>query len=61
MLLLPQSDWQTGMDIPILIIAVLLFTTLAAFFAGVFPYPYGLLVLIAALAARIFVIRGRRP
>lgn len=48
------------MDIPLLIIAGLLVTTLAAFFTGAFPYPYGLIVLVAALAARIFVIRGRR-
>jgi dihydroxy-acid dehydratase len=49
------------MDIPILIICGLLVVTLAAFFTGIFPYPYGLIVLVAALAARIFVIRGRRP
>lgn len=48
------------MDIPLLVIAVLLAATLLAFVAGVFSYPFGLIVLAALLVARILALRGRR-
>lgn len=48
---------NTTFDIPLLIIAILLIATLVAFFSGVFPYPYGLIILIALGFARISHIR----
>ena len=33
---------------------------LLAFFLGVIPYPYGLIVLAALIAARILYLRGPR-
>ena len=49
------------MDIPLLILLALLVATLTAFFAGVFAYPYGLIVLLAFLVARSLSLRRRRP
>lgn len=39
---------------PVLIVLVaLLLATVTAFFAGLFPYPFGLLVLTVLIAARL--------
>ncbi len=46
-------DWISG-----LLIAVLI-ATLAAFFAGVFPYPYGWIVITILLLFRLTAIRKR--
>jgi hypothetical protein len=48
---------NTSFDIPLLIIAILLIATLVAFFLGLFPYPYGLIILVALGFARISHIR----
>lgn len=45
-------------DLPLLIIILLLATSLTAFFAGLFPYPFGLVILVAALLGRILYIRS---
>lgn len=47
------------MDTPLLIIIGLLAATLVAFFSGLFPYPYGLIVLLALLVARLLAVRSR--
>ena len=45
---------------PILIVLLgLLLATLLAFFLGVIPYPYGLIVLAVFIAARILYRRSR--
>lgn len=44
---------------PILIALLgLLLATLLAFFLGIFPYPYGLLILAVFIAARILYMQG---
>jgi hypothetical protein len=48
---------NTSFDIPLLIIAILLIATLAAFFSGFFPYPYGLIILVALGFSRFSHIR----
>lgn len=50
------------MDSVLIILFALLLTTLLAFFTGVFPYPFGLLVLLAFIAGRILYLQsgGRR-
>ncbi|TVP93173.1 MAG: hypothetical protein EA347_00815 [Thioalkalivibrio sp.] len=47
------------MDIPLLIIGALLIATLAAFFAGVLPYPIGWIILGGAFIARLLYLRSR--
>ena len=47
------------MDVPLLIIAALLVATLTAFLSGLFPYPFGLLVLLAFLIARLLQLRSK--
>jgi dihydroxy-acid dehydratase len=51
---------QTKIDIPLLIIGLLLAATLVAFFAGIFPYPFGFIILAFALAGRSLQLRSRR-
>lgn len=49
------------MDGPLLLIVLLLAGTVAAFAAGLTPYPFGVLVLSLLLAARFFArAAGRR-
>lgn len=48
------------MDIPLLIILLLLATTVACWAVGLFVWPFGLLVLLSALIARLMMIYGRR-
>ena len=48
------------MDRPLLIILLLLAGTLSAFAAGLFPYPFGVLVLSVLFAARLLVLAARR-
>jgi len=51
---------QTQIDAPLLIIGLLLAATLVAFFAGVFPYPFGFFILGVALLGRILQLRSRK-
>ena len=50
----------TKIDMPLLIIAALLFATLAAFITGLFPYPFGVFILGFALLGRILQLRSRQ-
>jgi dihydroxy-acid dehydratase len=47
------------MDWILLLIGVLLIVTLAAFFAGIIPYPYGWMVLLVLLILRALQNRTR--
>ena len=47
------------MDPVLLVLLGLLAATLLAFFLGIFPYPFGLIVLLAFIAARLFTLPGR--
>jgi hypothetical protein len=51
------------MDLILIALLGLLLAILAAFLLGIVPYPYGLLVLLAFIAARILYLRGtgKRP
>jgi len=46
------------MDGVLIILSGLLLASLLAFFLGVIPYPFGLLVLSALIAARFLYLRG---
>ncbi len=48
-----KPDWVAAL------IVTLLIGTLLAFFAGVFPYPYGVLVLAALLVFRLTAIQKK--
>ena len=47
------------LDRTLLLLIVLLLTTLGAFLAGVFPYPFGFVILTVFIVARILHLRGR--
>ena len=47
-------------DTPLFIISALLAVTLVCFLAGLFPYPFGLFILSAALLGRILQIRSSK-
>ena len=51
---------HTHIDLALLIIGLLLTATLLAFFAGVFPYPFGFFILAFAMLGRILQLRGRK-
>jgi dihydroxy-acid dehydratase len=46
------------LDIVLLFIGLLLLATLIAFFIGLFPYPFGIVILSLALAGRILQLRS---
>ena len=46
------------MDPVLIILSGLLVASLLAFFLGIIPYPFGLLVLAALIAARLLHLRG---
>ena len=50
------------MDTVLLVLLGLLLATLVAFFLGIFPYPFGLLILLFFIAGRVLYLRepGRR-
>jgi len=48
------------MDLILIVLLGLLLATLLAFFLGVIPYPFGLIVLGVLVAARILYLRGPR-
>ena len=41
------------------LLALMLITTLIAFFTGAFPYPYGWIVFTALLVFRLSAVRGQ--
>lgn len=43
----------------LIILLLLLLSSLALFFIGIFPYPFGLVILAALLMARLLVLRGK--
>lgn len=45
------------MDWISVVLGSLLIATLIAYFAGVFPYPFGWLILLALLMARLGILR----
>jgi uncharacterized protein (DUF697 family) len=47
------------MDPVLLLLLGLLAASLLASFLGIIPYPYGLIVLLAFIAARLFSLLGR--
>jgi len=49
-----------SVDLPLMVLGVLLAATLGAFLVGVFPYPFGWMVLAALLVARLLSVRDRR-
>jgi hypothetical protein len=51
---------KNKIDIPLLIISILLVTTLFIFLAGIFPYPFGLIVLTALGIARLLQIQNKK-
>ena len=51
---------QTQVDLPLLIILLLLTTTLSAFFTGLFPYPFGIIILAIALLGRLLQLQSRK-
>jgi hypothetical protein len=51
---------RNHIDIPLLIISVLLAATLAAFLTGLFPYPFGFLILGFALLGRTLQLRSMK-
>ncbi len=50
---------KSQIDIPLLIVFLLLATSLLAFFLGVLPYPFGILILIFLGIARIILLRNK--
>lgn len=56
-----MSPWKhVQIDSLLLVIALLLTATLTAFFAGLFPYPFGVVILSLALLARVLQLRSRQ-
>ena len=51
---------RTQVDIPLLITGILLAATVAAFLAGVFPYPFGFVILCFAVLGRILQLGGMK-
>lgn len=49
-----DMDWLT------VILLVLLIATLIAYFSGIFPYPFGWLILVAILIGQILNQRGSK-
>lgn len=47
------------MDLLLIVLILLLVATLAAFIAGITPYPIGSIILLAFVIARIFHLRTR--
>jgi len=50
----------TPVDTVLLVLLALLLASLAAFFLGAIPYPYGLLILAAFITARILHLLSSR-
>jgi len=47
-------------DLPLLVIGALLTATLFAFFLGIFPYPFGIIVLTVFGIARVLSIQNKK-
>jgi hypothetical protein len=50
---------KKSIDGPLLIIALLLAITLFLYFNGVFPYPFGFIILCVFFIARLMSLKGR--
>jgi len=48
------------MDKTLILLVALLFATLELFFMGIFPYPFGLIVLSILVFSRILVLSSRQ-
>jgi len=48
------------MDKPLILLLALLFATLVLFFMGIFPYPFGLIVLSILAVGRILILSSRQ-
>ena len=48
------------LDRILVVLIVLLLATLAAFFSGMLPYPFGFIILSIFIIARILYLRGRQ-
>ncbi len=51
---------HSRIDVPLMIIGLLFIGSLAAFVAGVFPYPYGWIILAVIFVGRWLSLKGRR-
>jgi len=51
---------HTHIDLVLFITGLLLAATLAAFFAGILPYPFGIFILGFAMLGRILQLRSRK-
>jgi dihydroxy-acid dehydratase len=51
---------KNQIDLPLLIIGALLTATLIAFVLGIFPYPFGLIVLTVFGIARLLSIHNKK-
>ena len=47
------------LDRTLLLLVALLLATLGGFLAGVFPYPFGFVILTVFIVARILYLRGQ--
>ena len=52
---------RATIDYPLLILLLLLAGTLIAFFAGLFPYPFGFIVITLAIVYRLTQVNGMKP
>lgn len=52
---------RAGIDYPLLILLLLLAGTLIAFFTGLFPYPFGFIVITLAIIYRLTQLNGVKP
>ena len=50
---------KTLLDPLLILLLLLLASSLGLFFGGLFPYPYGLLVLTVLLVARLLFLQGK--
>ena len=50
---------KTRIDVPLLIIALLLGITLFLFFYGIFPYPFGFIILSLLFVGRLLMLKDK--
>ena len=55
----PEVHMKVKFDLVSVLLAIVLIATLLAFFAGIFPYPYGWIVITLFLVFRLASIRER--
>ena len=54
-----MTDSQSKIDIPLLVLTILFGLTLLFYIYGVFPYPYGVLIIIIMIIARVLATREK--